>query len=365
MSRLSRVFEKPESRMKAVLVTLAVIILASAGFLVFENKRNRETYLGMYQDRQHNYTEQLGYRLEQILTEGAGKDAIVSWLSEEAEVSANSWSFCVRGDEVLFAKDKKTTETLREDKDWDVFQKQIYSQDAVVTMVSTEQGEYVIGTITAESYALTQGGVQQHEIYMILLFSVLCMLAVMAVIGVTAKLNQVDKNLKSTSKVMKRQNIKLERTGEEKLSGEEAAPEPEQEVQEFYDSELIRMFLKKSDEDALMPMQILFARIVMESRYYARQEIFDALGKLKQFLRSSHVIGEMKKGSFVVLMYRTTQEEAAEIVRNYKESLKQNESEHLTPMELSLAEVPDGQHALQVYEDYLKAAAQKGETRHE
>lgn len=360
MSRLSRVFEKPESRMRAVLVMLAVIILASAGFLVFENKRNRETYLSMYQSGQYSYTEQLGYRLEQLLSEGAGEAEIASWLSEEAEVSANSWSFCARGDEILFAKDKKTTETLREDKDRDVFLKKINSQDAVVTMVRDKQEEYEIGTITAESYALTQGGVQQHEIYMILLFAILCMLAVMAVIGVTAKLNQVEKNLKSTSKAMKRQNIKLERTGEQKLSGEEAAPEPEQGGQEFYDSELIRMFLKKSDEDALMPMQILFARIVMERRYYARQEIFDALDKLKQFLRSSHVIGEIKKGCFVVLMYRTTKEDAAEIVRKYEESLREDASEHLTPMELSLTEVLDGQPALQIYEDFLKGKTERG-----
>lgn len=354
MSRLSGVFQKPESRMKAVLIMLAVVVLAGLCFILFENKRNREIYLDMYRDRQQVYTGQLEKQLVHLVAEGADEAAVCSWLSEQAEVSANSWSFCARGELVLFAKDKKTTENLREEKKWDEFLRRIESQDAIVTMIENKQSGYTLGTITAESYALTQGGVQQHEIYLELLFAILVMLAAMAIIGVTAKLNQVEKNLSQTSHVMRRQNRKLEKSGEKQLTGEEAASEPEQETQEFYDSELIRMFLKKSEDEALMPMQILFANITMESRYYTRKEIFDALGKLKEFLGSTHVIGEIRKGSFVVLMYRTTKEQAALIVKNYEESMRQVTDSGRLPMQLSVVEVTEERPAQQVYEDYLK-----------
>ena len=122
----------------------------------------------------------------------------------------------------------------------------------------------------------------------------------------------------------------------------------------LYDAELIRLFLKKSDDPALLPMQLLFANIVMESRYYARQEIFDTLGQLKQFLGRTHVVGEMKKGCFIVLMYQTSPEEAQSVIDRYRSWIRDNGDEARTRMELSVCEVTEDRSALQVCEDYLQ-----------
>ena len=193
----------------------------------------------------------------------------------------------------------------------------------------------------------------QHEMYLYLIFALIMMAGVMTVISLTAKWNQAEKKLTAVSSAMRRQNRKLERR-----AGQEEEDEPEsvmeQDSANLYDAELIRLFLKKSDDPALLPMQLLFANIVMESRYYARQEIFDTLGQLKQFLGRTHVVGEMKKGCFIVLMYQTSPEEAQSVIDRYRSWIRDNGDEARTRMELSVCEVTEDRSALQVCEDYLQ-----------
>lgn len=357
MKWLSGLFKRADSRMKAVILLVGIVVLASLCFLLYENKRNRESYLRMYEERQQSYTELLKNGLEQIVSAGADESAVRSWFSEKAEVSANSWAFCLKGESVLFAKDEQTTETLREMEKKDVFLQQIESQDAFVTMAAGPDG-YVAGVITAKSYALTQGQVQQHEIYLYLLWAIVMMAGVMSVIGLTAKFNGAEKKLGAVSSAMRRQNRKLENRAQQEIEEiEEDEPVAEQDSGSLYDADLIHLFLKKSDDKALFPMQILFASIVMESRYYARQEIFDALGELKQFLGRTHVVGEMKKGCFIVLMYRTLPEEAQSVIDQYETWIRQNGNGEQTKMQLSVFEVTEAHSALQVCEEYL----QKGE----
>lgn len=359
MNRLAGLFKKPDTRMKAVVVMLAVLALAGLCFIVQENKNNREFYLQTYRQMQQSYTEQLGNQLEELVASGKDETEIITWFSEKAEVSANSWMFWIRGDEVVYAKDRQTTDSLREARKKDTFLADLDGQEGIVTTVTVQTGQAnIIGTITAESYALSRAKLQQHEIYLYLFSGIFVMLAVMAVIGLTGKLNVTENALLETEGKMKKQNIKLERSGEQKMIGQpDSHPEAEYEGHDFYDSELIQMFLKKSGDEALMPMQILFADIVMESRYYSRQEIFGALEHLRRFLGKTHVLGEIKKGSFVVLMYRTTYEEAVRIMEQCEESLSQSGGDVPIQMEVSVAEVTEGRRAADVYEERVKGGA--------
>ncbi len=95
----------------------------------------------------------------------------------------------------------------------------------------------------------------------------------------------------------------------------------------------------------------------MESRYYTRQEIFDALGQLKQFLGRTHVVGEMKKGCFIILMYRTLPEEVQSVMDQYETWVRLNGAGEQTKLQLSVHEVTKAHSALQIWEEYL----QKGE----
>ena len=353
MKGLSGLFKRADSRMKAVIVLVGIFVLASLCFLYNENKRNRDSYLRMYEERQQRYTELLKNGLEQVVSAGGDESAVRSWFLEKAEVSANSWAFCLKGESVLFAKDEQTTKTLREMEKTDVFLKQIESQDAFVTMAAGSDG-YVAGVITAKSYALTQGQVQQHEIYLYLFLAIVMMAGVMAVIGLTAKFDRAQRQLETVSSAMRQQNRKLERNAKQE---EEREPVAEQDPGNLYDADLIHLFLKKSDDEALHPMQIVFARIVMESRYYTRQEIFDALGQLKQFLGRMHVVGEMKKGCFIILMYRTLPEEVQSVMDQYETWVRLNGAGEQTKLQLSVHEVTKAHSALQIWEEYL----QKGE----
>ncbi len=357
MGRLAHLFQKPDTRMKAVIVLLIVTVFAAAFFIVHENQVHREKYLEVYRTEQLAYTGQLAARVDQLMTEGAEDDLLVSQMAEICEVSANHWSFLCRGEEVLFAKDQKTTEDLREEKKKSSFMKTVQGQNAVLTLVEKKIGgtDYVIGTITDENYALSKGEIKQHEIYLYLVFGIFIMLAVMTMIGLTAKLNQVERTLQNTSDTLQRQNIKLERAGEETVLQEQKEDVAiEKENQNFYDSELIRMFLSKSDDAALMPMQILFINLIMESRYYSRKEIFDVMEGIKKFFGPTHVTGEIQKGHFVVLMYRTSAEEAQNILEQCQRYTEKEKANNGILLDMYIAGVSEGKNALAVYEEGWK-----------
>lgn len=355
MGMLLKWYQTPKTRMRAVVVTLAVIVLAGVFFVINENQSNRLYYLETYEQKQQEYTRQLGNQVEMLVLAGTGEQELAEYFVNHAEVSGNSWMFVCRDSEVLFAKDQTTTERLGAFKEKDHFLEDIKGQNLITTTVEQEiKGTvYLTGTVTDEYYALTQGKVLQHEIYIYLVMGILIMLGVMAVICVTAKLNQVQRERHDISKTLQKQNRKLEESESRQIlvteTGELAATESES---GYYDEELIRMFLQKSDEQELMPMQLLFARIVMEERYYSRQEIFDVMEELKRFLHRSHVIGEIGKGIFVVLMYQTSYETAEDIAEKFT---KQMESQNANQqIRLWIMEVKEGKTALEVYEEGLK-----------
>lgn len=357
MGKLDRLYKRPETRMKVVIVSLVILVLAVTFFMIKENQAHREKYLNVYHTAQMEYTEQVANQLEMLIKQGEEDDSLVSWMEKKCGVSASSWSFLCRDEVVLFAKDAKTTGNLREEKKKSAFIQNIERQAAVLTLTERQIGGkgYVIGTITDENYALSQGEVQQHEIYLYLMLGIFVMLTVMTVIGLTAKLNQVERSLENTSKTLQQQNIKLEWAGEEAVLPEiQKEEEPERESQSFYDSDIIGMFLSKSDDEALMPMQILFIDLVMESRYYSRKEIFDVMEKVKKFLGRTHVTGEIQKGRFVVLMYRTTPEEAQDILDKCHSFMEQKQRENGIRLKMHIAEVRDGKKAMAVYEEGWK-----------
>jgi hypothetical protein len=355
MKRLTHLFQVPKTRMKAVVFLMLIVLLATAFFVIRENQNQRETYLQVYRTQQTEYTEQLANQLEQWIKDGKTEKELVSGLEEICEVSANSWSFLCKDNTVLFAKDDSTTQNLRKEKKKSAFMATLESQDAVLTKITRKSGaeNYIIGTITDENYALSSGGIIQHEIYLYLIWVFFAMLTVMTIIALTSKLNEEQRKLEKTADILQKQNVKLEHASEEATLSH---PE-EREVtislknQNFYDADLIRMFLSKSDDAALMPMHILFIDLIMEDRYYSRTEIFSAVGELRPFFGEKHVTGEIQKGRFVVLMYRTSEEEAKEILEKCRTTAESGKKETDIRLNLYLVEVKEGKSALRTYEE--------------
>lgn len=358
MMKLKQVYQNPQTRMKAVIIALVIVVLVSGGFILWENTNSQNYFVEVYQSQQQKYTNQLANQLELAASAGMNETELVTCFEERVEVSGSSWSFLCRDDIVLFAKDQKTTETLRESKDRTTFLENIEEQNLIFTSAvkRLDGNMYMVGTVTDKNYALSKGQIPQHEIHLYLLLAILIILGVMSIIGITSKLNQIERELLDTSDILQRQNQKLEKAGEELADSaeEEVAVAEESAEKNFYDSDLIRMFLKKSNDVALMPMQIMFIDIIMENRYYSRQEIFDVVTGLKAYLKDTHVTGEIRRGSFVVLMYKTTYEEAIEIQKQSEIYGQQVKKEKEICLRVRVLEVKDGAKAEAVYEEGLK-----------
>lgn len=349
LKQLKKLYKDPQIRMPFV-ITILVLVAAAAGFLIiFESRSNREYYLAVYENNQKLYTEQLAEQVELLMMEGKNDSEVILYLEENAEVSANSWSFICKDKEILFAKDQKTTANLRTAKKKDVFMGQMASQDLILTTSARvlNGNVYMIGTVTDRTYALELGNVPEHEIYLYMIYAAFIMAAVMAIIGIVAKLNYIEKNFLDTSRTLRRQNRKLEQAEVFADAVEKHMDVPARDGENLYDSELIRLFLQKSDDEGLRPLQIAFVDLIMENRYYSRQEMLDVLEGIKKFIGTTHVLGERKKGSLVILMYRTSRESAEDIVRQYQEYVKNQKS---VPVRIRLVEVKEGQKAIDAYE---------------
>lgn len=68
--------------------------------------------------------------------------------------------------------------------------------------------------------------------------------------------------------------------------------------------------LQKSDDEALKPIHYMFIHLDMMDRYYSRQEIFHFMRKIRSGLYQNEIMGEVKKGFFVILIYRLDEQQA-------------------------------------------------------
>lgn len=352
MSKISNVFQKPKTRMRSIIVVLVILVAAAVLFILYENQTIRSSYLSVYLDRQDNYTNQLSYELESLIQDDKTEAQIIDYFGNHAEVSGNSWMYVAKENTVLFAKDKSTTESLLKDREKDVLVKQLEEQNALLSSkeLQIDNVTYTVGAVTDIDYALTKGNIVQQQIYNTLFVTIILMLSIMALIGVVAKLNRRENELFDTKETLRTQNMKLERTGELAATAEEFQAQPELEEREFYDEELIRLFLSKSNDESLHPMQILFSSIVMTDRYYSKKEIFTIMNSIKSVIGRKHVMGEIKKGSFVVLMYQTNHEEAEKILELAKEKLASLNVDSSIQMKMNVLEVEQNMSALDVFE---------------
>ncbi len=356
MDFLTKWFKNSRTRMPAVVILLVILISAGTFYVVAEMEDNRDSYLAAAKIRQKEYTRQLANQLELVVQDGLTEDEIRQYFAEHAEVSGSSWMFLCRGGQVIFAKDMSTTEGLRESKEKDVFLKNLRSQNVILTEreYGTNGSHYLIGVVADREYILQQGNVIKHKIYMYLAVTALAMLAVMAVLVLTAALNKMERKQKMTEKNLYVQNQKLEQTGEAlKISKKAESITENKEVTGYYDTKLIEMFLRKSEDPALYPMQIMFVDMVMGERYYSRDEIFKVMEGIKKHLGKYHITGEIQKGRFVVLMYRTEPEAAGNIRQQIEKYFAGQEN--ADKLIVRICEVKEGDTPFDVYEKGVRA----------
>nr|MCR5796415.1 hypothetical protein [Eubacterium sp.] len=269
-------FTNYHTRMRVVLLTILLFVSAFAGYFLFENDRLKEQYMEIYMSRQQVYTEGLADQLELVIeNKGNMNSTLASYFAEHAEVSGNTYMFLCKDENIIFVKDELSTQKLLKTKTRSDLMESLRAMDPVITETTRNIGEnkYFIGTVTDRDIVYYNGHITQHITYLYLMLCIIGLIATAAVIAFTAALNKADKKYESTYKDLQKKNLTIQEREDEMLGIEEHNDiiENEREAKqhinliksnnEYYDAGMIEIFLRKSDDEKLYPMQILFAEV--------------------------------------------------------------------------------------------------------
>ena len=119
---------------------------------------------------------------------------------------------------------------------------------------------------------------------------------------------------------------------------------------EFYNIYTIKMLLQKSEDEELQPLQMILVNVVMGNRYYTKDQIFNAMERIQQQLRQVEVMGEIRRGRFIILAYRTPVEIARKRVRMMEDICKSIEETEGFTITCQLIE-EDGRKAIERFEE--------------
>ena len=95
----------------------------------------------------------------------------------------------------------------------------------------------------------------------------------------------------------------------------------------MYNEEYKRWMAADLEDADLKPLQILFVNVVMGNRYFTKDQIFNAMERIQDQLRPVEVMGEIRRGRFVILAYRTPYETAKKREQEITALCKQIEKE--------------------------------------
>lgn len=355
MKKMISLFADKEKRMPAVLILCFLVIAAGAVFIGNELVQNEVYYVREYENRQQEETELLGAALE-----GRSREEMIGFIRQKFPVSGSRWVFLYDEENVVFAQNDTTTRNLNSLSETESFLAYLEDQEEILTISGaffSDEGEsFWVGIITDRDHALSAAKVTKHEIYIILSVSLLVLILAGGLIFVTGLLNARDRSLAKVNVELTKRNEQFTEY-EEEVRQEEAVMNAQiqqeshvRNVLGCYDMDVVRVLLQKSSDTALFPITFLFARVVMEERYYGRDEIFSMMNFIKERLKSTQIMAEVGKGRFVAILYKTGLQEAE---RQKKEILDEWESSSKSrnlKMELKLYPVLEGEDPLKVFE---------------
>ena len=343
------------------------------GCICYELLQNREEVIQAYEDNQEDYLQLLSYNIRSIQETGEDAD-VLTFLQEQTVSSGERFFVYTRGAEVLWAKNENTTNTLGKYSEVTEFWKMIRAQDVVVDTVrwTTGQEEYTINVVSDSDSILDRTSTNKHGYYIVIATGLVSVVLLCLLITLLESWNRAEKNLKGTRKELDRRNRKLEkvtsnagnmeldRDAEDEIAKNIYVHDRYDSSREFYDNNFLRIMLQKSDDEALKPLHYMFIHLDMMDRYYSRQEIFHFMRKIRSRLHQNEVMGEVKKGFFVILLYRLDEQQAKDRADEiYQYCIRKSENAYRS-IRYDLVDVGE-KKAVDAYDAYTRK--QEGENK--
>lgn len=320
--KVKKIFTSIHYRMISICLAVFMFIVVMVAALGVELYENQESYIDMYKEQQTMFVDQLGTIFGQMYECGKKDDDVVDYLSKQVKASGNRFFVLTKNNDVLFAKNEITTKTLGNLKDKEKFFERIEKQDVTIQKVrfSVERDNYEIAVISDIYTIKTDGNLIKHMYYVLLAVAIMSLVLISLLMTLIGSWNKTQRKLEGTRKELDIRNEKMEMISQETgiiasektdmmgTAGETGIIQSEK--TEFYNVYTLRMLLQKSEDVHLKPLQMIFLTMKMDDRYFGKDEIFGVMRKIQDSLLKVEVMGEVRKGKFVILAYKTTVEEA-------------------------------------------------------
>lgn len=327
---MKKMYTSLRSRMLSISLSVFVFILVMVAAIAVELYENQENYITLYEEQQQLFVDQLGKQIQYMYDAGKTDADMVEFLTNEVEASGSRFFVFTKDNEVLFAKNDITTRCLGSLADKSAFYKSIQGQDISIqkAFFTVEKNSYEIAVISDLYTVKADGQLMEHQYYILLAVAIMSLVLVSLLVTLIGSWNRTQKKLEGTRKELDIRNQKMEIISQETgtltgdktdmLTAEAKTGVIKSERAEFYNIYTIKMLLKKSEDEQLKPLQLLFLNVVMEDRYYTKDEIFEAMEIIQESLRKVEVMGEVRKGQFVILAYRTPAQEGKKRLQELK-----------------------------------------------
>ena len=335
--RIKRMYTSIRYRMISISISVVVFIAVMLAAILIELSNNQEQYMVMYREGQQQVLSQLADTLRYMAEGGTDDTGLVTYLSENVAASGSRFFVLVKGSDVLFAKNDITTRCLGSLNTKDALYDSLQTQSVSVLSATFEQeGQtyeitefYDVDTVKAEA------DLNKHQYYILLAVAIMGLVLVSLLVTMLGSWNRTEKQLKGAEKELHIRNEKMEQISQETgtLTGDKTDLLTKEEVTgiikskraEFYNIYTIKMLLQKSEDKELKPLQMILVNVVMGNQYYTKDQIFNAMERIQHHLRPVEVMGEIRRGRFVILAYRTPVETARKRIREIEAICKEIE----------------------------------------
>lgn len=294
---------------------ILILILAVMGYSYLFMAQER-AYLRQYEAVQQEETDYL----RQLIESSSNSDEMISRMKDCFEVSGSRWDYLIEDDKVIFAQNDTTTAGLGQESAHAGFDKYLGTMKLIRTESSFEnQGQtYIIGIVTNKDYALDRVSIPKYRVYFVLFTFVLALLFSMGLVYYAGSLDKCNQKIEQIrEELIKRNDLfaEYEADSNRKQEMEESLNKPVQEIG-YYDWGFLKTLLEKSNQKQLFPISFLYIQIVMEARYYTKDELMSVMDYVKDALNGAQVIAEISKGKFAAVLYKTSLEEAQQLTEN-------------------------------------------------
>lgn len=335
--RIKRMYTSIRYRMISISISVVVFIAVMLAAILIELSNNQEQYMVMYREGQQQVVSQLADTLRYMADGGTDDTGLVTYLSENVAASGSRFFVLVKGSDVLFAKNDITTKCLGSLNTKDALYESLQTQSVNVLSATFEQGgqTYEIAEFYDVDTVKSEADLNKHQYYILLAVAIMGLVLVSLLVTMLGSWNRTEKQLKGAEKELDIRNEKMEQISQETgtLTGDKTDLLTKEEVTgiikskraEFYNIYTIKMLLQKSEDEELKPLQMILVNVVMGNQYYTKDQIFNAMERIQHHLRPVEVMGEIRRGRFVILAYRTPVETARKRIREIEAICKEIE----------------------------------------